>query len=126
MSEESFRFGRKCFIDNIHFPRGFRKSGDFTLAESELLSLYGDTLLTLESGELEPANSEERHFVAILPHPYKARTRLEQVWFKYIKLIREPRKFHSLNSCHSYKIPVDIIQQSNVRHDEGNQADANI
>jgi len=124
MSEESFRFGRRCFIDNINFPRGFRKSGDFTLAESELLSLYGDTLLSLESGELEPDTSEEKRFVGIINQSHKARTKLEQVWFKYVKLTREPRKFHSLNSCHSYKVSVDMIQQSNTRHDEGNQTDA--
>ncbi|WP_394147581.1 DUF413 domain-containing protein [Shewanella atlantica] len=126
MCEESFRFGRKCFIDNINFPRGFRKSGDFTLAESELLSLYGDTLLSLESGELEPFTSEERHFVEILRQPHKASSRLEQVWFKYVKLTREPRKFHSLNSCHSYKLPVDTLKQSNIKHDEANLTDASI
>ncbi|MGR5542497.1 DUF413 domain-containing protein, partial [Vibrio campbellii] len=37
MSETHFRYGRKRFYDNTKFPRGFAKSGDFTLAEEELL-----------------------------------------------------------------------------------------
>ncbi|WP_394388537.1 DUF413 domain-containing protein [Shewanella woodyi] len=126
MSEDSFRFGQKCFIDNINFPRGFRKSGDFTLAESELLSLYGDTLLGLESGLLAPETIEEEHFVRTLTQPHKAKTKIELVWIKYIKLTREPRRFHSLNSTHSYKVPSEIMPAASMKFEEAGQLDANI
>lgn len=102
MSEESFRFGNKSFIDDINFARGFRKSGDFTLLEAEMLSLYGDTMLALETGILTPLTLEEDHFVRALKQPYKAKTKLELVWIKYCKLSREPRRFHSLSST-NYK-----------------------
>ncbi|MBE7216600.1 DUF413 domain-containing protein [Shewanella benthica] len=98
MSEESFRFGQKSFIDDVNFPRGFRKSGDFTLLEAETLGLYGDTMAALETGALEPLTQEENHFVKMLKHPHRAKTKLELVWIKYIKLVREPRRFHSLHS----------------------------
>ncbi|AQS39430.1 hypothetical protein Sps_04329 [Shewanella psychrophila] len=106
MSEEYFRFGQKSFIDDVNFPRGFRKSGDFTLLEAETLSLYGDTMGALESGVLEPLTLEENNFVKMLKHPHKAKTKLELVWMKYIKLSREPRRFHSLNSS-SHKRPIE-------------------
>ena len=44
MSDTLFRHGKKRFFDNEKFPRGFAKSGDFTLAEEEILTLYGDTM----------------------------------------------------------------------------------
>ncbi|WP_026970772.1 DUF413 domain-containing protein [Aliagarivorans marinus] len=96
MSE--FRYGRKRFYDDIKFPRGFSKSGDFTLAESELLSLYGDTMLALELGTLLPESSAERHFIKVLRNPLKAKTALERVWLKYLRLARGRRSFHTLNS----------------------------
>ncbi|MCX9525385.1 DUF413 domain-containing protein, partial [Vibrio cholerae] len=52
MSETAFRQGKKRFFDTKKFPRGFAKSGDFTLAEEDILTRYGDTMLGLESGEL--------------------------------------------------------------------------
>ncbi|MEZ8385792.1 DUF413 domain-containing protein, partial [Vibrio splendidus] len=50
MSETEFRHGKKRFYDTIKFPRGFAKSGDFTLSEEEILTLFGDTMLALETG----------------------------------------------------------------------------
>ena len=126
MSEESFRRSQKCFIDNINFARGFRKSGDFTLAESELLSLYGHTMLGLESAQLAPQTIEEAHFVQALNQPDQAQTRIELVWLKYIKLTREPKHFHSLNSSHSYKVPSKIMAGTNVMPNEGTQLNASL
>ncbi|MCL9780156.1 DUF413 domain-containing protein [Vibrio sp. S4M6] len=97
MSEFEFRFGKKRFYDNVKFPRGFAKSGDFTLAEEELLLLYGDTMLGLENGELLPTNSEEKRFLKVLSQPQKAKSKLERVWVKYTQLARGRKRFHSLS-----------------------------
>ncbi|MFT5704821.1 MAG: hypothetical protein ACI8SK_000774 [Shewanella sp.] len=118
MSDTSFRCGQKSFIDNINFPRGFRKSGDFSVIESELLSLYGHTLFGLESGLLTPENIEEEHLVQVLSQPDKASTKIELVWIKYIKLTREPKRFHSLNSTHSYKLANEITTGASIRLEE--------
>ncbi|MDN3616126.1 MAG: DUF413 domain-containing protein [Vibrio gallaecicus] len=99
MSETEFRHGKKRFYDTNKFPRGFAKSGDFTLVEEEILTLFGDTMLALETGELLPTNSEEKHFLRVLAHPHKAKSKLEQVWLKYIRLARGRRRFHTLNGC---------------------------
>ncbi|WP_428775034.1 DUF413 domain-containing protein [Vibrio sp.] len=97
MSDIEFRPGKKRFYDNTKFPRGFAKSGDFTLAEEELLISYGDTMLALETGELDPENSEEKHFVKVIEHPGKAKTKLERTWLKYTQLARGRKRFHTLN-----------------------------
>lgn len=104
MSEESFRFGQKRFFDDKNFPRGFSKSGEFTLSEAEILSLYGDTMLAFEAGQLEPETAEEKHFIKVLKHPNKANTKLEHVWVKYTKLTREPKQFHTLNSTSNKRV----------------------
>lgn len=99
MSETEFRHGKKRFYDNTKFPRGFAKSGDFTLAEEEILTIYGDTMLALEAGDISPENGEEKHFLKVLAHPHKAKTKLERVWLKYTQLARGRRRFHTLNGC---------------------------
>ncbi|WP_194436872.1 DUF413 domain-containing protein [Vibrio fluminensis] len=97
MSDTEFRHGKKRFYDNTKFPRGFAKSGDFTLAEEEVLTVYGDTMLGLETGELSPQNAEEKHFVKVIENPGKAKSKLERVWLKYIQLSRGRKRFHTLN-----------------------------
>ncbi|PMH40875.1 hypothetical protein BCU68_16015 [Vibrio sp. 10N.286.49.B3] len=97
MSETEFRHGKKRFYDNTKFPRGFAKSGDFTLAEEEILMLYGDTMFALEMHDISPENAEEKHFLKVLNAPHKAKTKLERVWLKYIQLARGRKAFHTLN-----------------------------
>ncbi len=97
MSDIQFRHGKKRFYDNVKFPRGFAKSGDFTLAEEEILTIYGDTMLGLENKEIAPENAEEKHFLKALEHPTKAKTKLERTWLKYIQLARGRKRFHTLN-----------------------------
>ncbi len=98
MAEILLRMGEKRFYDDKAFPRGFAKSGNFTLIEEELLIYYGDTMAALESGRLAPENQEEKHFLKTLKDPKKAHTKLETTWLKYIKYARGRKQFHTLNS----------------------------
>ncbi|WP_428197220.1 DUF413 domain-containing protein [Aliivibrio kagoshimensis] len=98
MSEIEFRHGQTRFFDDQRYARGFAKSGDFTLVEEELLIRYGDTMLSLENGELLPENSEEKHFVKVVNNPTKAKTQLERLWIKYVQLSRGYRRSMPLNS----------------------------
>ncbi|CAH0532921.1 hypothetical protein VST7929_00770 [Vibrio stylophorae] len=97
MENTLFRHGKKRFYDDKKFPRGFAKSGDFTLTEEEILMTYGETMLALETGELAPENCDEKHFVKALAHPGKAKNKIEHVWLKYIRLSRGRKNFHTLN-----------------------------
>ncbi|WP_435250237.1 DUF413 domain-containing protein [Vibrio sp. nBUS_14] len=117
MSETEFRHGKKRFYDTIKFPRGFAKSGNFTLSEEEILTLFGDTMLALETGELTPINAEERHFIKVLSHPHKAKSKLDLVWLKYIQLARGRRRFHTLNGCIRGEMPREKYESELVLED---------
>ncbi|GGA69685.1 hypothetical protein GCM10011369_09180 [Neiella marina] len=88
--------GHKAYYDFVKFPRGFNKTGDFTLKEADLLTLFGHTLVSLEQKQLEPMGSEELHFVEVISGLTEPQTLLEKVWLKYIKLARCHRAFHGL------------------------------
>jgi uncharacterized protein YifE (UPF0438 family) len=98
MFESEVRMGERRFFDDKAFPRGFGKSGNFTIIEDDILSSYGQTLLALELGDLEPVNAEEKHFLKVIKNPGKAKTKLEQTWLKYISLSRGRKNFYTLNS----------------------------
>jgi uncharacterized protein YifE (UPF0438 family) len=98
MAEIEIRMGEKRFYDNKAFPRGFAKSGNFTILEEELLIYYGDTLAGLEACTLDPVNKEEKHFLKVLQDHSKAQSKLEKAWLKYIKYARGRKTFHTLNS----------------------------
>ena len=117
MSDTQFRHGKKRLYDNSKFPRGFAKSGDFTLAEEEILMLYGDTMAGLESGELSPENSEEKHFVKVIENPGKAKTKLERVWLKYTQLARGRKRFHTLNGRNKPDASEDYSEDAVLEED---------
>lgn len=98
MSATDIRQGDTRFYDNVHFYRGFSKSGDFTLAEDEMLTYFGTTLLALESGQLEPESQTESDFVDMTKGNREASTKLERTWMKYVHLARGKKSFYTLNS----------------------------
>ncbi|WP_375749971.1 DUF413 domain-containing protein [Vibrio sp. HN007] len=97
MVDSNIRVGERRFYDNKAFPRGFGKSGYFTIAEDDILSSYGQTLLALELGDIFPENPEEKHFLKVLRNPGKAKSKIEQTWLKYVQLARGRKSFHTLN-----------------------------
>ncbi|MCL9775343.1 DUF413 domain-containing protein [Vibrio methylphosphonaticus] len=109
MSDVDFRLGNKPFYDNNKFRRGFAKSGDFTLAEEEILIRYGATMNQLEQGEITPENIAEEHFLLVIQDEKQADTKLEKAWVKYIHLARDRRRFHTLNG----KKPVEAEASRN-------------
>lgn len=120
MSEIIFRNGKKRFYDNVKFPRGFAKSGEFTLVEEDILITYGDTMLGLELGEITPENAEEKHFIKVLAHPGKAKTKLERVWLKYIQLARGRKRFFTLNSTKKFAnaVSMDTVNDDDYEPDD--------
>jgi uncharacterized protein YifE (UPF0438 family) len=84
------------FYDDVHFPRGINKSGDFTLAESEILTNVGKRLLMLEQEVCLPTNEIEKQFIQMCRDQSEGQTRIELLWQKYKKLtVYKP--FHSLS-----------------------------
>lgn len=91
------RPGEKRFKDITKFPRGFHRCGDFSIVEAQLLTIYGETLLALEQGQIEPNSSKEQQFQIFTKELREPTTKIEKVWQKYITIARARRKFHTLN-----------------------------
>ncbi|WP_117232496.1 DUF413 domain-containing protein [Vibrio maerlii] len=96
MTEFDVRVGTKPFYDNNKFKRGFAKSGDFTIAEENILIHYGDTLRQLTDGSLLPESDQENQLIRVLSGEAEAESKLEKTWQKYQKLAFGRRKFHGL------------------------------
>jgi len=88
------------FYDDAHFPRGFSKSGNFSIVESELLTQVGKRLFMLEQGFNKPENTVEEQFVqfckAQMEGELEGQNKVELLWTKYKKLTKY-KPFHSLN-----------------------------
>lgn len=95
MAAVNIRLGNKAFFDAKHFPRGFSRSGEFSISESYLLEKFGDTLNQLATGSLKPENEEERRFVAVCQGKYCPESSPEKLWLKYVEKT-SPKKFHTL------------------------------
>ena len=84
------------FYDDINFPRGFNKSGDFTIVEAEILTCVGRRLQMLEQKVCAPVNEIEKQFVQMCKEQCEGRTKVELIWQKYRRLtVYKP--FHSLH-----------------------------
>ncbi|MBD1391331.1 DUF413 domain-containing protein [Neiella sp. HB171785] len=112
----SIRHGHKAYYDFVKFPRGFNKTGDFTLKEADLLTHFGHTLVALEQRQLQPLNSEELHFVDVVSGLTEPQTLLEKAWLKYIKLSRCHRAFHGL--CGSKRSLSEPVVESDSDNDD--------
>ena len=85
----------KRFNDLQHFPRGIRRSGNFTVSESDLLERHGHAMMELYQGKREPKDDVEAVFVERVKADDAAGNPFAKVWLKYIKVIG-PRRVHRL------------------------------
>ncbi|MEC9126363.1 MAG: DUF413 domain-containing protein [Pseudomonadota bacterium] len=98
MKSLAIRQSAKPYIDRQKFPYGFRKSGDFSITEADLLTHYGKTLLGRDNGELSPESDDERHFVEFVTGKVEASNNLEKAWAKYVRLARGKKHFYTRHS----------------------------
>lgn len=107
MATLSIRVPQKAFADRAKFPYGFRKSGDFSIVEADLLAKFGETLALLEAGELMPETDDEVHFVQFVRGETDAHNSLEKAWRKYATLARGKKHFYTLHSSASNQSDYD-------------------
>ena len=88
----------KHFNDFQHFARGVRRSGDFTINESELLEKYGSAMMELYKGVRKPKTDEEKVFLEQLNGNEVITDRYARIFSKYLKVIA-PRHLHRLCSA---------------------------
>ncbi|MBU1439114.1 MAG: DUF413 domain-containing protein [Gammaproteobacteria bacterium] len=93
--QQSF-VAKRRFFDDRNFPKGFTRSGRFTLAEGNLLEKHGAAMLELEEGTRQPETAEEQRFVLVCRAEAEAESSIEKVWVKYKKNVQEKKKFHTV------------------------------
>ena len=73
---------QKRFYDDTNFPKGFKRSGDFTNKEAELLELHGHAMKNLAEGKTLPCTSDEAQFVEVAKGNIAPSSLLEQIRVK--------------------------------------------
>ena len=94
-SLNSFQTNRK-FYDDINYPRGINRSGDYSIKEVYLLENHGIAFLDLSSGKREPENDTEAQFIKVCQGDILPSTLEEKTWVKYQNKILTPKQFHTL------------------------------
>ncbi|MEM0515497.1 DUF413 domain-containing protein [Pseudoalteromonas sp. YIC-827] len=84
------------FYNDEKFPRGFSRSGNFTLLESEILEQHGRLLKALQEKTVEPSNDTQAHFVAATTGLSTPINPIESAWIKYLKLTTSKARFFTL------------------------------
>lgn len=87
---------QRQFFDDQNFPRGFSRSGNFTLLEASILEQHGVILKGLYSKTLEPQNEIQEQFFAVVSGNQEPTNAIERAWIKYLKLTTCKTKFHTL------------------------------
>ena len=70
----------KRFNDLQHFPRGIRRSGNFTVGESDLLERHGHAMMELYQGKRLPKDDVETAFVERVTAGDAAGNPFAKVW----------------------------------------------
>lgn len=87
----------KPFNDFQHFARGIRRSGDFTIKESEILEKCGSAMMDLYNGVREPTDEAEKVFVEQIKSEEVITDQKTKIFKKYLNVIK-PRHLHRLCS----------------------------
>lgn len=81
---------KRAFFDTKHYPRGFNRSGDFSMKEAQLLSNHGVLLNELTLGKVAPSNPAQERLLKVLQGELPADNLLEKVWVKYLEKTTRP------------------------------------
>lgn len=79
------------FFDDLNFPKGFRRSGLFTVLEAEFLTQNGHLMAALANEQLSPQNDQEEEFVAAINSGIPSSQLSVKVWKKYLQAIENQR-----------------------------------
>lgn len=87
---------QRQFFDDKNFPRGFSRSGNFTLLEASILEQHGIILNGLYNKSLAPQNEIQEQFLKVINGESAVSNSIERAWLKYLKLTTCKTKFHTL------------------------------
>ncbi|MGF1727582.1 DUF413 domain-containing protein [Photobacterium nomapromontoriensis] len=89
------------FYDDKNFPRGFNRSGVFTVSEAQMLENYGRTMRALADGSLNPQTTVELEFLAEISGEKDIQSNLAKCWAKYVS--KTTSKIRSYTLCVSQR-----------------------
>ncbi|MCQ8878964.1 DUF413 domain-containing protein [Pseudoalteromonas shioyasakiensis] len=102
---------QRQFYDDQNFPRGFSRSGNFTLLEASILEQHGVVLKGLYNKTLEPQNEMQKQFLAVVSASAEPSNPIERAWLKYLKLTTCKTKFHTLFGRSKISTPLPQSQE---------------
>ncbi|MDN3379651.1 MULTISPECIES: DUF413 domain-containing protein [unclassified Pseudoalteromonas] len=108
---------QRQFYDDQNFPRGFGRSGNFTLLEASILEQHGIVLKGLYNKTLEPQNEIQEQFLAVITGNLEPSNPIERAWLKYLKLTTCKTKFHTLFGRSKMSGPVPRNQDYYIESD---------
>lgn len=86
------------FNDFQHFARGIRRSGEFSIRESEILEACGTAMMALHEGRRQPQDEAESEFLRQLHGQEVITDNYAKIFDKYLRVI-QPRRMHRLCSA---------------------------
>ena len=89
-------FSNQKYFDDQHFPRGFNRSGYFTIKESELMVNCGRTMKGLFEGKLIAQNEEQMKFVDEINGRRELQSDYALCWAKYLRKINNQDVLYNL------------------------------
>lgn len=89
---------KQIFCDHKHYPYGFSRSGDFSIAESKALAAYGCYFNALANHQLPAISPEEIEFLAVNNGECEPSNTAHRAWMRYQKRINRPKAV-SIHGC---------------------------
>lgn len=114
----------KRYYDDIRFPYGFSKSGNFTISEAECLESKGAYFRALQEGKISELNQEDKRIISVFNGKTEAKTFEERTWLKYLGTttrkqvwLRDREKKQSHKVSRTLEGDIDNVD-SNIVEDE--------
>lgn len=82
---------KRMFSDAKHYPYGFSRSGDFSIAESKALQQQGCLIAALVDGKLAPESEDDHAFIECALGISPPNSVAQKAWVKYQKRINRPK-----------------------------------
>lgn len=106
------------FFDDKKYPRGFARSGDFTIKEATLLEQHGEAMKSLHDGKQTANGDIESQFVAVCRGEREAENDYEKVWLKYLKKSNNKRFFTLFGSSKKANTDAEADDRDYSEEDE--------
>ena len=103
-------FSNQKFFDDKHFPRGFARSGYFTIKEAQLLESCGRTMKALFEGSSAPQDEEQQKFVDEILGRRAVESGYAQCWLKYLQKINHKHVVYNL--CSTSRATSDDLSEA--------------